>query len=290
MMGPVRFEQADFGPKGTRGARRRNGLVRPRAAAYEAVHLPTAADADAALREERRRIARELHDSAAQLLAATLTHLQGAEEMIGRRDGAAPGAARERVALAAALIREGLSELRRTVGALRVEPCAAGLSISAAVGDADLSGALERAVRVLTAGVPFLAVRVRMEGMRRPLPASSEAELLRIAQEAVANVVKHSGAHRAEVVLAFGAGGRVRLEVSDDGRGFDPAAVVAGAATGRYGLVGMGERAARLGARLSIESRTGGGTHVTVLVPAPREERRPTLPNVAGPDGHVPAA
>jgi signal transduction histidine kinase len=133
-----------------------------------------------------------------------------------------------------------------------------------------LPEALERAVRLLTAGVRTLAVQVRVVGRQRPLPASVEPELLRIAQEAVANLVKHSGARRGEVRLEYAAGRAVTLRVTDDGQGFDPAAV-RGAADRetRFGLAGMGERAARLGARLSVQSAPGKGTRVTVrVVPA----------------------
>jgi signal transduction histidine kinase len=193
-------------------------------------------------------------------MAAALAHLEGAEEALGR--GGPPEAVGGRLALAAALAREGMSEVRRTVSSLRDEA-----EEGAGVG---LPEALEGSVRLLTAGVPGLAVRLRVRGVpRRLLPPDKGVELLRIAQEAVANAVKHSGARVVEVSLAYGAGGLITLRVADDGQGFDPVTVRSGGCPGHYGLAGMGERAARLGARLCIESSCGRGTRVTVRVPAP---------------------
>jgi signal transduction histidine kinase len=90
-------------------------------------------------------------------------------------------------------------------------------------------------------------------------------ELLRIAQEAVANARKHSGARYIRVRLCYEETG-VRLVVSDDGSGFDPEAAAA-AKPGHFGLVGLRERAARLGGTLSLDSHPGRGTNVEVFVP-----------------------
>jgi len=92
-------------------------------------------------------------------------------------------------------------------------------------------------------------------------------ELLRMAQEALVNAMKHAGASYIRVRLWYEKT-EVRLQVSDDGRGFDPEAVVA-AKAGHFGLVGLRERAGHLGATLSLDSRPGGGTTVEVTVPLP---------------------
>ncbi|MGH9122856.1 MAG: sensor histidine kinase, partial [Acidimicrobiales bacterium] len=102
------------------------------------------------------------------------------------------------------------------------------------------------------------------------LPPHVEASLFRIAQEALQNVVKHSSASEASLKLR-GKGGSVTLTVSDNGVGFDPgtghgAAEVASVA---LGLRGMQERAALLGATLSVESAPGTGTRLRVEIPAP---------------------
>jgi len=238
---------------------------RRRASAAGAV-LPTWSAGEEALREERRRIARELHDSATQLIAAAVAHVQGTEELLA--GGGSPEEARARLAVAATLARESVSELRRTVCALR--GAADGAAHTTALHkDEQLPEALERVVRLLTTGAPTLAIRVRIVGRWRRLPPSVEPELLRIAQEAVANVVKHSGAHRAEVRLEYSAGGAVTLRVADDGRGFDPAAARPDPEREtRFGLAGMGERAALMGALLSVQSTPGRGTRLAVRVAA----------------------
>ena len=99
-----------------------------------------------------------------------------------------------------------------------------------------------------------------VDGERR-LPAPTEKGLLRIAQEALANALRHSGADRVEVALDVN-GGRARLRVADDGSGFD-----VGAARSRHlGLTSMRERAEALGGTLEIESAAGRGTTVSVEV------------------------
>jgi signal transduction histidine kinase len=95
------------------------------------------------------------------------------------------------------------------------------------------------------------------------LPLAVEEALYRIAQEALHNVVKHAGAREVRVEVGH-AGDRVRLRVSDDGRGFDPAKVP----DGHLGLAGMRSRAERLGGELRVVSRPAGGTVIEILVPA----------------------
>ena len=93
------------------------------------------------------------------------------------------------------------------------------------------------------------------------LPAATEAELLRIAQEAITNARRHGAAGRVAVSLTFGPAD-TRLEVTDDGSGFRPAADQAG-----FGLLGMRERAALLGGVVDVSSEPGTGTRVAVTVP-----------------------
>jgi signal transduction histidine kinase len=94
------------------------------------------------------------------------------------------------------------------------------------------------------------------------LPPSTEQGIYRVAQEALANVALHAGATRLQVTLAATDG--IVLTVRDDGRGFDPALT---AANGHFGLQGMRERAAMMGAVLEVESVAGGGTTVRLEVP-----------------------
>ena len=104
-----------------------------------------------------------------------------------------------------------------------------------------------------------------MRGGEPPLPPRVRDELLRILQEAAANAAKHAGAQTLEVELHH-PDGRVRLTVSDDGCGFDASGAFLLEA-GHYGLIGIRERAKRIGGRLEIASAAGSGTRVSVEVP-----------------------
>jgi signal transduction histidine kinase len=106
-------------------------------------------------------------------------------------------------------------------------------------------------------------VVLRADGAPR-LPPDVESEVFRVAQEALQNAVRHADAGRIDVRLTNG-DGRLVLEVSDDGAGFDPAAP--GVRSRRLGLTSMEERAAALGGSLAIESAPGGGTRVRLEVP-----------------------
>ena len=98
-------------------------------------------------------------------------------------------------------------------------------------------------------------------GQAVPLPRAAEVMLLRVGQEALANVRQHARARHVQVRLRYGEG-QVALEVSDDGVGFDP-----GPPGGGYGLPGMRARAGEAGARLELRSSPGCGTTVSVVVP-----------------------
>src|SRR6185437_899744 len=105
-------------------------------------------------------------------------------------------------------------------------------------------------------------------GAYRPLPADAEQEVVRIVQEAIQNVKKHAAAERLRVQLEYGAQG-VMVEISDNGKGG------ASEQQGRYGLLGMHERAATIGGRLEIESVAGSGTTVRLRVPVRKDGREP---------------
>ena len=106
-------------------------------------------------------------------------------------------------------------------------------------------------------------------GRVRPLPETLEENLLRIAQEAMTNVIKHSQATNAEIEIDYGPK-NVVLRVKDNGRGFDRN-VIDGPNGGHFGLLGISERAKRLGADLTIQSEPGAGTSVSVKVSLERE-------------------
>jgi signal transduction histidine kinase len=186
--------------------------------------------AQAAVQEERRRLARDLHDGLAQELA----YIGGRASAVGADD------------LTAAAAR-ALDESRRAIAALtltREEP------LDLAVAEAAEDVALRAGARVRLELAP---------GIRRP-PAVQEA-LLRVVREAVTNAVRHGRAQVVRIDLSNGKG--VRLRIADDGVGFDAAA---GDGTG-FGLVSMRERVAALGGELRLASRPGSGTAIEVLVP-----------------------
>ncbi len=192
---------------------------------------------EAGIAEERARLSREIHDTVAQDLVAIIAQLDAAS--------AAPDAAERdrRLAIVDAAAREALAEARRAVRALA----------SPRLDDADLPLALDDLLGQWREATG-LGGELRVVG--RPVSSGHDDALLRVAQEALANVAKHARARRADVSLAYGAD-MVTLEVRDDGEGFDPHAVTHG-----FGLAGMRARADAVGGRMSIESTPGEGTRV----------------------------
>jgi signal transduction histidine kinase len=130
----------------------------------------------------------------------------------------------------------------------------------------DLASALESGTRVWTAG-SGVDVKVDVTGPPGELPQEMEQHLLRIAQEAVANVLKHAGATRIAIQLRTEAR-KLRLRIEDNGHGFEQQDVFSSLG-GHFGLIGMRERAERLGGEMHLETRPGGGTEVEVMVPLP---------------------
>jgi signal transduction histidine kinase len=206
-----------------------------------------------ALVGERARLARELHDAMSQ----SLFSLQLAAETASRQLAGDPGAAAVQLDVVRSLATRLAAELRTTVDGLRP----AELERDGLV--ATLRAQLTVAERAH--GVPVdLTI-----GELPDLAADVEHQVLRIAQEAVANALRHAGADRVEVELGRLAGvmpPTVRLRVTDDGRGFDPEARAV--RSRRLGLTSMHERAASLGGSLRIESAPGRGTSVELRFPA----------------------
>jgi signal transduction histidine kinase len=200
--------------------------------------------------DERNRLALELHDVISQkLFALSLT-----AESAGALLDVDLEAAREQIDRLRAISREALEELRYLILELRPPEL-----------ERDgLATTLRKHVEVLRrvqGGAPEIVVE--LDGMP-PAEMARDRELLRIAQEALQNAIKHSGAGR--IALRLGtAGGAVVLEVADDGAGFDPQA--SGVRSRRLGLSSMEERARRLGGRLSIDSAAGVGTTVRLEAP-----------------------
>lgn len=210
----------------------------------------------AAILEERSRMARELHDSLLQGVTGIALQLRALLPRIG---STAPEIA-ESVRRVTEMAETTARDARRTVWEMR----------PVALVRSDLPGALEETVRRVA---PALDVAVAVGGDATPLSALIEDTILRIAQEAVANAVKHSGSQRIAVSLSYEPNA-VTVTVADTGVGFDVASAFH-TYLGRWGLLGMRERADRIGASLDVRSRAGQGTTVALRVPL-REERRVT--------------
>jgi signal transduction histidine kinase/ligand-binding sensor domain-containing protein len=200
--------------------------------------------------KERNRIAREIHDSLAQGLAAIGLHLSAIQS--DRRD-----IWRERhVQKAQQLVEANLAEARRSIWDLHPQY----------LDRHDLVSGLGRLAADLGEN-PNIRITTRVSGTARALTADVEKNVFRIAQEAVANAIRHAAAGRIDIEVSFERD-HVRITVSDDGLGFDPPAVSSG-----FGLTSMRERAAQIGAAFLLESRPQAGTSVSVTVPAGSPDR-----------------
>jgi signal transduction histidine kinase len=201
----------------------------------------------AAILEERNRIARDIHDTLAQGFTGVVLNLEAANRTL-KKDNL--DLALEHIEHARSLAQAGLAEARLSVRALRPE----------ALQQADLANALQALLRRAEAS-GTLHTRFATSGDKIPLPGDVESELLRIAQEGVTNVLKHAGAQHVELNLVFDPGA-IRLSIVDDGVGFDPRQHHDG-----FGLLGMRERAERIGARLLVASTPAKGTRVETVMP-----------------------
>jgi signal transduction histidine kinase len=198
--------------------------------------------------EERSRLAHELHDAVSQKLFSLRLTAQAAAALVDRDPARAKGELQQIAELAA----EAADELRAAVVELR----------PAALDEDGLVNTLRTQIQVLdrahTARVTFDTRGIRA------LPAAQEEALLRVAQEALHNALRHSGAGEVDVVLARRGQGAV-LSVTDNGKGFDPRTV---RRAGRHlGLVSMRDRASGVGGRLTVESAPGKGTTIKMEVP-----------------------
>jgi two-component system NarL family sensor kinase len=207
--------------------------------------------------EERNRLAREIHDTLAQGLTGIVLHLETVDAMLSA--DAPPEEVANVVARALALSRANLEEARRSMSNLRAAP----------LESRTLAEALTLLAHNEQARAPGLEIKFALKGKNRPLPDRLETGLYRIAQEAVANSLRHARADHATIELVI-LRDRVRLSISDDGQGFDAEKLASGMRAG-YGIIGMNERARLLGGALQLSSSPGKGTHIEVTVPLPPE-------------------
>ncbi len=223
-----------------------------------------------AVLEERTRLSREIHDTIAQGLAGVAVQLgaarQGLKLLRGEGEPELVAALDENLSIAEHATRETLAEARRSVWNLRAPQLARG----------GLSDALEQ-----IGAQAALPVEVWVEGQAWPLSPAVESALLRVAQEALANTLKHAEANAATIVLCY-SDDAVALQVTDDGQGFPSEVLVRRAAPGPwggFGLLGMEERVRGLGGALTLANT--GGAWVSVRVPRSSAELR-VAPRGAG--------
>lgn len=200
--------------------------------------------------EERQRLAREIHDTLAQGFASIVVQLEAAE--VAAQNETWAGRYLEQARAAA---REGLSEARRMVWAMRPE-ILENTSLPEALG------------RLLRRWQEESGVRAEftLTGEARPLHPELEVGLLRIAQEALANIRKHSKARHATLTLSY-LDDMVLMDVQDDGVGLQPPS------SGSFGLRSMRERVEALGGHMTVESEAGQGTTLAFSLPLYREEQ-----------------
>jgi signal transduction histidine kinase len=199
---------------------------------------------------ERARLAREIHDT----LAQGLVGISGQLNAVANSFHGNPGEARRRLDLARRMAQYSLAEAKRSVIDLRaVEPA-----------NLDLESALATAANRCAAGNSVTVV-TEIQEIPEKLAPDLKQNILRIVEEGVTNAVKHAGASTIRVDLGGGEG-YLRLCIRDDGKGFEPARAHS-VSEGHFGIVGMQERAERLGGAMTIWSRPGAGTELEVKIP-----------------------
>jgi signal transduction histidine kinase len=202
---------------------------------------------NSAILTERNRLAAEIHDSIEQGFAGLALQIESTADLTG-----CPGKVRTGLVAALNMIAFCRTEIRHAIRGLH----------SSALGSADLGSALRQIVSQL-APIPDYAT-IRIEGTPQRIDSATEHHLLRIAQEAVANSLKHASAKHLEILLRYDPA-EIRLSVSDDGRGFSPEDTFSGK-DGHLGLRSLRSRASKIGGEIRIHSRLGGGTSIVVTV------------------------
>jgi len=200
--------------------------------------------------EERKRLARELHDDPLQSLIALNQRIMIARRVADNSD--LQGSLTE----IETMLGKTMQELRRLTRALR----------PIYLEDLGLVSALESLGLEMSEsiGIPIL---FKLEGIERRLPDNVEIALYRITQEAISNISKHAGASKAKIAISYN-DTNLLLQIEDDGEGFDPPKNLGELASiGHYGLLGIHERADLINADYQIQSESGHGTTVTIQVP-----------------------
>ncbi|MEO0707089.1 MAG: GAF domain-containing protein [Cyanobacteria bacterium J06649_5] len=205
------------------------------------------------LTNERNRLAREIHDTLAQSFTGVSLQLEAAKGILSSD----PETARTYVKRAGKLARQGLSEARRSVRALR----------SQALETDTLPTALQIALTEMTQESP-VQTEFQLTGTPYPLPEDIQTNLLRIGQEAITNTLRHANAKTLRLTLQFHPH-HIQMSITDDGQG---SAITSLAEVEGFGLLGMRERVLRFDGQFTFNSTPGRGTVIDITMPA-QEER-----------------
>jgi signal transduction histidine kinase len=200
-----------------------------------------------AVMAERNRMARDMHDTLAQGFTGVIVQLEAVEEAMSQNQAVKASGHLNR---AGDLARESLREARRSVQALRPQ----------ALEEKPLNEALRELIEKTTGGTTVRA-EFTMRGQPRELPAEWEANILRIGQEVLTNVLRHARASEFKVMLVFDRR-EIRVDLRDNGHGFDPGRRHEG-----FGLQGMRERVESMGGQISVQSAEGKGTVISIILP-----------------------
>jgi PAS domain S-box-containing protein len=206
---------------------------------------------DSAVIAERNRMARDIHDTLAQGFTGIIVQLEAAADAASR---GLVKEAEEHRSHAAELARDSLNEARRSVQALRPQ----------ALDHRNLSEALKDLILKMTAG-SIMQAKFTVKGYPFALPSEWEENLLRIGQEVLTNALRHSHASKFKARLVF-ALEDIRLDMRDNGYGFDPAGPAYG-----FGLLGIRERVDGMGGKLTLKSTIGTGTAILIVLPIPKK-------------------
>ena len=250
-----------------RAVRSRSRLTAELHEAAVRLHEQREAEAEAAVADERRRIAREMHDVVAHSVSTMVIQAGGARRILERD----PARAVEAAELIERTGRDALKEMRHLLGVLH-----AGEDVAELAPQPSLQGLEGLAERARAAGLP---VTLRVEGERRELPSGVDLAAYRVVQEALTNALKHGGGP-AEVLVRFGEDD-LRLEIADAGRAPGGAPRLGGSG---QGLVGMRERVRVFGGELRTGPRPGGGYEVVARLPLQDEEEAALAASTAGRD------
>lgn len=204
---------------------------------------------------ERKRIALELHDSVGQMLTSIRMR---AERALSDLESGKTDAAKKRLTAVVQMVQGTMAEVRQISVNLR----------PAIIDDLGIIATIRWFCREFAASQPDLQVKSELKVAERAIPERAKIVLYRVLQEAMNNIAKHSGAHRARVRLSY-ADDQLEFLVEDNGRGFDMASALQRRfGTGGLGLRGMQKRVETVGGKFLLQSKKDRGTIVRVLLPA----------------------